>query len=130
MGNKSIKRTITRLVFENGPVTKNDIVGLLQKEQGVVIRTEGSISSLLAKNTQVKRVGTTREPNKYGKKIATPIYDVDRAIITCFDDLSYTTPVALMNPSELRQAKQCTLCSKVRVIPDNGLICHACCMNQ
>lgn len=130
MGNKSIKRTIIRLVYENGPVTKNDIVGLLQKEQGVVIRTEGSISSLLAKNTQVIRVGTTREPNKYGKRIATPIYDVDRAIITCAADLSYTTPVALMTPAELKEANQCSVCSKVRVIPDAGQICHACCMKQ
>tara|TARA_R100001510_G_scaffold34133_1_gene30637 strand:- start:32343 stop:32735 length:393 start_codon:yes stop_codon:yes gene_type:complete len=130
MGNKSIKRTITRLVFQNGPLTKNDIVGLLQKEQGVVVRTEGSISSLLAKNTQVIRVGTTREPNKYGKKIATPVYDVDRTIITCEEDLVYTTPVALMTPSESRKAKQCSVCGKVRVIPDDGLICHACCMSQ
>lgn len=130
MGNKSIKRTITRLVYEHGPLTKNDIVGLLQKEQGVVVRTEGSISSLLAKNSQIVRVGTTREPNKYGKKIATPVYDVDRAIITEEEHLVYTTPVALMTPKEQTVAKQCSVCSKVRVIPDDGQICHACCMMQ
>jgi len=130
MGNKSIKRTITRLVYEHGPVTKNDIVGLLQKEHGYNIRTEGQISALLAKNSQVVRVGTTREPNKYGKKIATPVYDVDRNIIRCAEDLTYTTPIALMTPSEYARATQCSVCSKVRVIPDDGQICHVCCMSQ
>lgn len=130
MGNKSIKRTITRLVYENGPVTKNDIVGLLQQEQGVVIRTEGSISSLLAKNAQIVRVGTNREPNKYGKKIATPVYDVDRAIVQSEEHLVYTRPYALMTPSEQAVATQCSVCSKVRVIPDAGQICHECCMKQ
>lgn len=130
MGNKSIKRAITRLVFEHGPVTKNDIVGLLQTQHGSNSRTEGQISALLAKNSQVVRVGTTREPNKYGKKIATPVYDVDRTIISTVGDLVYTTPVALMTPQEYERSRQCILCSKVRVIPDDGQICHVCCMNQ
>ena len=130
MANKNIKKIITRLVFEHGPVTKNDIVGLLQTQYGSVSRTEGSISSLLAKNTQIVRVGTTREPNKYGKKIATPVYDVDRNIILCEEHLTYTLPIALMSPKELRMATQCIVCGKVRVIPDEGQICHECCMNQ
>lgn len=115
-----------RVVFQNGPVTKNSLIGYLQELTGGVNRTEGSISSLLAKNTQIIRIGTTREPNKYGRKVATPEYDVDRNIIQEEVDIVYTTPLSLMSPPELQRAERCNQCAKMRVLPDDSPICLAC----
>lgn len=124
--NKTIKRLIVRVVYEHGPVTKNSLIGHLQELTGGVNRTEGSISSLLAKNTQIIRIGTTREPNKYGRKVATPEYDVDRTIIQEEIDVVYTTPLSLMSPPELQRAERCSQCAKMRVLPDDSPICLAC----
>ena len=124
--NKTIKRLIVRIVYEHGPLTKNSLIGYLQERLGNVNRTEGSISSLLAKNTQIIRVGTVREPNKYGRKIATPQYDVDRDLIKSAKDIVYTTPLSLMTPDEMEKSERCPACHKVRVLPDDSPICHKC----
>jgi hypothetical protein len=124
--NKTIKRLIVRIVYERGPLTKNSLIGYLQERLGNVNRTEGSISSLLAKNTQIVRIGTVREPNKYGRRIATPQYDVDRDLIQSAKDIVYTTPLSLMSPQELEDATRCPKCHKVRVLPEDSPICLNC----
>ena len=124
--NKTIKRLIVNIVYERGPLTKNSLVGYLQERIGIVNRTEGSLSSLLAKNTQIIRVGTVREPNKHGRKIATPQYDLDRDLIQSAEDIVYTTPLSLMTPNEVELAKRCESCGKMRVLPDDSPICLKC----
>lgn len=124
--NKTIKRLIVNIVYERGPLTKNSLVGYLQERIGIVNRTEGSLSSLLAKNTQIIRIGTVREHNKHGRKIATPQYDVDRDLIQSAEDIVYTTPLSLMTPNELELAKRCECCAKMRVLPDDSPICLKC----
>lgn len=123
--NKNIKRIITRLVFLHGPATKNSIVGLLQEQMGIPNRTEGSISSLLAKNVQLQRIGTVREPNKYGRRIPTPQYNVID-IIQEEIDLTYTLPTSLMTPTEFNSASKCSKCYKIRILPPDEEQCLFC----
>jgi len=125
--NRRIRRVIVDLLYEHGPLTKDEMATLLASEKSIrAVPSPHSLSSLLSKNTQVIVVGTRKVETIVGTKNKYSLYDVDRKLIKTKDDLKYTRSNAVMTPKEKREATKCKQCGKVRVHRKDLDVCLSC----
>ena len=125
--NRRIRRVIVDLLYEHGPMTKDEMATLLASEKSIrAVPSPHSLSSLLSKNTQVIVVGTRKVETIVGTKNKYSLYDIDRDLIKSKDDLTYTRSNAVMTPTEKRNAKKCKQCGKLRVHRKDLDVCLTC----
>jgi len=125
--NRRIRRVIVDLLFEYGPLTKDEMATLLAKKKTIrAVPSPHSLSSLLSKNTQIIVVGTRKVETIVGTKNNYSLYDIDRELILCKDDLTYTRSNAVMTPSEKKKAIKCKMCGRLRVQPSKIGMCLEC----
>jgi hypothetical protein len=99
--NRRIRRLIVDLLWEHGPMTKEKMATHLTQTKSVrVVPSPHTLSSLLAKNTQVIIVGSEKVENAVGVKSKHAIYDINRELIHSKDDITFTRSPSVATPNE------------------------------
>ena len=96
--NRRIRRASVDILFESGPLTKNQIIEYLDIHPSVAsVPSPNSLGALLAKNPQVIKVGLAIEESMTGKMEKKTKFDVNRNLIKSRNDILHTFPLnALM----------------------------------
>ena len=124
--NRRVRRKIAEILFELGPMTRNELSSHLKSAWGGrEVPSDTSLSSLLAKNVQVISTGFEMVESIGGAKAKHMVFVINRQLIKTKEDIIYSRPVSCMTPSEKRIAKRCS-CGKKRVFPPNSEVCIHC----
>ena len=125
--NRRIRRLIVDLLWEYGPMTKERMASHLTETKSVrVVPSPHTLSSLLAKNTQVIIVGSEKVENAVGVKSKHAIYDINRELIHSKDDITYTRSPSVATPKEKSRMEKCKVCGRNRVFPPESEVCLHC----
>ena len=129
--NKRVRRIIVEALWERGAMTKGEVVSYLDSLPGLRNRpSEHSIASILAKNGQVRVVGSVEVESAIGNKNKHSLYAINDDLIKTKEDLIATLPYGVLTPSELKQASKCMSCGRRRIIPDGYSQCLHCNLEQ
>tara|TARA_B100001758_G_scaffold225667_1_gene217866 strand:+ start:1116 stop:1511 length:396 start_codon:yes stop_codon:yes gene_type:complete len=124
--NRRIRRIIVDLLFKYGEMTKEGMADLLAKHKSVrTVPSPHSLSALMSKNPQIVAVGSEQVENAVGTKANHLIYDVDRKLITCKEDIIYSRSLTVMTPQQKSLAVKCK-CGRIRVLPPKSKVCLHC----
>lgn len=125
--NRRIRRVIVDLLWEHGPITRNELAALLHKNRGIrEVPSDTSLSSLLSKNVQAESVGFAKVENIAGIKTKHMIFDVRRDLIKSKIDIVFTRPPSCMSARERALAVRCVGCGRNRIMSDDTLTCLNC----
>ena len=118
--NRRIRRLIVDLLWEHGAMTKDRMAVLLSEHKSVrVVPSPHTLSSLLAKNTQVVQVGKERVENAIGVKSY-------RDLIKCSEDIILTRTPSVATPKEKERMSKCPECGRNRILPADSDVCLHC----
>jgi len=124
--NKRVRRIIVDILWEHGAMTKEGMAAMLSKTKNIrTVPSPHSLSALLSKNPQITQVGSTKVENAVGTTAKHLVYDVDRELIRCKEDIMLTRSPTVMTPSQMEQSQQCS-CGKIRIFPPNETRCLHC----
>jgi len=124
--NKRVRRIIVDILWEYGAMTKEGMAAMLSKTKNIrTVPSPHSLSALLSKNPQITQVGSTKVENAVGTTAKHLVYDVDRELIRCKEDIMLTRSPTVMTPSQMEQSQQCS-CGKIRIFPPNETRCLHC----
>ena len=124
--NRRVRRKIAEILFELGPMTRNELSSHLKSAWGGrEVPSDTSLSSLLAKNVQVISTGFEMVESIGGAKAKHMIFDINRQLIKTKEDIIYSRPVSCMTPSEKKLATR-SACGRKRVFPPNAEVCIHC----
>ena len=118
--NSRLRRTIVHILFESEDgMTRSEVAEALH-ELGMFrdIPSESSLAALISKNAQVVKVGHAKVELSNGLSVRNMVFDVDRTLIGCKEDIDLTMPFSCMT-NELRQtAQRCPKCKQMRHMPE------------
>ena len=124
--NRRVRRKIAEILFELGPMTRNELSSHLKSAWGGrEVPSDTSLSSLLAKNVQIVSTGFELVEAIGGAKAKHMVFDINRQLIKTKEDIIYSRPVSCMTPSEKRIASRCS-CGRRRVFPPESDVCIHC----
>lgn len=107
-------------------MTRNRMLDRLAEERGLrEIPSETALSSILAKNVQLCIVGTEMVERSDGVKTKHSVFDVNRELITCDEDIVYSRPRSSMTLAEKRDVQRCS-CGRQRIFPPDSDVCVHC----
>lgn len=107
-------------------MTRNQIADRLATIRGLrEVPSETSLSSILAKNVQLRIVGSEVVERADGIKTKHSIFDINRDIIQSEDDIIYTRPPSCMTALEKKSVERCS-CGRYRIIPEGSDVCLHC----
>lgn len=125
--NRRLRRTVVDLLWKNGAMSRNTLSALLEKERGLrEVPSDTSLSSIMSKNVQLVQVGHEEVEKENGVKTRHAVFDINRDLIKCFDDIGFTRPPSCMTASEKRNSKRCNECGRHRIIADDSKMCLHC----
>jgi len=125
--NRRIRRVIVDILWDYGPMTKQQVADILQDHRGIrQVPSPQSLSALLSKNPQVICLGIERVETAGGGKARHMKFGIDRNLIRHKDDIMLTRPVNAMTPTQRREAVKCLGCGRTRVMPEGGPPCLHC----
>ena len=125
--NRRIRRVIVDLLWDHGPLTKQEVAERLQEVRGVrQVPSPQSLSALLSKNPQVICVGIAKVETAAGVTARHMNFGIDTNLIRREEDIMLTRPVNAMTPTQRREAMKCTGCGRIRLMPPEGLPCLHC----
>ena len=108
-------------------MTKDQLATYLAKEKSIrTIPSPHSLAALCSKNVQVVTVGSEKVENAVGVPQKHAVYDVNRELIKCKEDIVLTRATGTMTPKEKREAVKCSGCGRVRLLPENSEVCLWC----
>lgn len=116
-----------RILFESeGGMTRSEVSEKLH-ELGLFREapTESSLAALISKNAQVIKVGYAKVELSNGLTVRNMVFDVDRNLIRCEEDIELTMPYSCMTKSMKEEAQRCPSCRQMRII-EGSEECLAC----
>ena len=129
--NRRIRRLIVDLLWEYGAMTKDRMAVLLSEQKSIrVVPSPHTLSSLLAKNTQVVQVGKERVENAIGVKSYHALYDINRDLIKFSEDIILTRTPSVATPKEKERMSKCPQCGRNRILPTDSEVCLHCVREQ
>ena len=112
-------------------MTKDLLATYLAKEKSIrTIPSPHSLAALCSKNVQIVMVGSEKVENAVGVPQKHAVYDVNRELIKCKEDIVLTRATGTMTPKEKREAKKCPSCGRVRLMPKDSEVCLWCVRNE
>ena len=126
--NSRLRRAIVRILFKSdGGMTRVDVEEQLH-EMGLFREapSPSSLASLISKNAQVIKVGYAKVELSNGLTVRNMVFDVDRNLIRCEEDIELTMPYSCMTKSMKENARRCPSCRQLRIIKDDAKECLAC----
>lgn len=125
--NARIRRLIAEILFEKGPMTRAEMSSLLfSTGETRALPSDSSLTAMLAKNLQIKQMGSDKVTTSQGERVKNVVYAIDEELIRTKEDLVFTRPYSTMTPSERRRAVRCPRCSQMRLIEDKWSTCLIC----
>lgn len=125
--NARIRREIAQILFEEGAMTRARMSSILHERGNYrSLPSDSSLTSLLAKNSQIVQVGTEKVDMGDGVKNKNIVYDIDREMIRSEEDLIYSRPYSSMSESEKKRATHCPSCRQKRLMKDRYDECLVC----
>jgi len=124
--NSRIRRAILEVLWEHGPMTKEEVAVKLGDSKGVRrVPSPHSLSALLCKSHSVIIVGRKVVENIVGVKSKHAMYDIDREVVIDKDEILYIREPSTMKPKEKAVARKCS-CGRTRVFPPDSDECLSC----
>ncbi len=100
--NRRVRRAILEILYDSGPMTKEEVASALAERKGVNhVPSPHSLSALLCKSHSVIQVGKKTVENMVGVKSKHLVYDIDRDVVLCKDELIY-----IREPSTMTRRKK------------------------
>jgi hypothetical protein len=128
--NRRVRRLIVEILWEHGEMTKEEMAERLTSEKNVrTVPSPHSLSALMSKNPQVVAVGSEKVENAIGIKAKHLVYDINRSLIHCRDDIVYTRSPTVMTPKQKAESQTCS-CGRIRVFPPGFGKCLHCLRNN
>ena len=125
--NRRIRLTILDLLWDNGPMTKEDMAVELGDKKGIKrIPSPHSLSALLCKSHSVITVGKRKVENLVGNKSLHSLYDLDREVVLSKADIIYIREPSTMTPKERAKSRKCESCGRTRIFPPDCEECLHC----
>ena len=125
--NRRVRRAILDILWEAGPMTKEEVGEALATVKGVgSIPTPASLNALLCKSSSVISVGRKEVENVVGQKSKHLLYDVDREVVLSRDELDYVREPCTMTPKERDRSRKCGGCARTRIMPEGADVCLRC----
>jgi len=125
--NRRVRRAILEILWDEGPLTKEEVATELAKRKGVGrVPSPHSLSALLCKSNSVISVGKKTVQNIIGVKAQHLLYDIDREIVLDVSEIEYIREPSTMTPKERAKAAKCKSCSRTRIFPENENECISC----
>jgi len=125
--NRRVRRAILEILWDEGPLTKEEVAVELAKRKGVGrVPSPHSLSALLCKSNSVISVGKKTVQNIIGVKAKHLLYDIDREIVLKVSEIEYIREPSTMTPKEREKAAKCKSCSRTRIFPENENECISC----
>ena len=126
--NSRLRRTIVRILFESdGGLTRSEVAEKLHS-LGMFrdIPSESSLAALISKNAQVVKVGHAKVELSNGLTVRNMVFDVDRNLIRCEEDIELTMPYSSMSNALKEKVVRCPTCKQMRYMPDMDecLVCQ------
>jgi len=124
--NSRIRRAILDVLWEHGPLTKEETAVHLANAKGVRrVPSPHSLSALLCKSHSIIIVGKKTVENIVGVKSQHALYDLDREIVLSKDEILFVREPSTMTPKERALALKCS-CGRTRVFPEGSDECLSC----
>jgi len=125
--NRRVRRAILGLLWEQGPMTKEEVAEALADARGVShVPQPASLNALLCKSASIISVGKREVQNLVGQKSKHLLYDVDREVVLSEDELIHVREPCTMTPKEKAQARKCPGCSRTRIFREGSEQCLTC----
>ena len=115
--NRRVRRAILDILWEQGPMTKEEVAVALGNAKGV-----GTIPS----PHSIISVGKKTVENLVGVKAKHLLYDLDREIVKDKSEIEYIREPSTMRPKEKRRSAKCPSCSRTRIFPPGHDECLHC----
>ena len=111
-----LRRILLETLWEKGQMNKSEIFQTVMEEHQLLkIPTEHSISSLLHKSCQVEEVGFVTVETESGNRATHTVFDINRDIISNYDELVMSMPEKLLTPEERKGLIRCLSCARQRI---------------
>jgi len=124
--NSRIRRAILDLLWEHGPMTKEEVAACLGQHRGVAhIPSPHSLSALLCKSHSIIVIGKKQVENIVGAKSKHALYDIDREVVLHKSEIKYIREPSTMTPKEKATSLKCE-CGRTRIFPPNSDECLSC----
>lgn len=124
--NSRVRRAILDVLWDKGAMTKEEVANALGETRGVArIPSPHSLSALLCKTQSIIVIGKKQVENIVGVKSKHSLYDLDREIVQCKDDIQYVREPSTMTPKERKLSRKCS-CGRTRIFPPNSEECLNC----
>tara|TARA_R100000353_G_scaffold17325_1_gene16317 strand:+ start:696 stop:1094 length:399 start_codon:yes stop_codon:yes gene_type:complete len=124
--NSRIRRAILDVLWEHGPLTKEETAVHLANAKGVRrVPSPHSLSALLCKSHSIIIVGKKTVENIVGVKAQHALYDLDREIVLSKDEILFVREPSTMTPGERAVCRKCE-CGRTRVFPEGADECLSC----
>jgi len=124
--NSRIRRAILDVLWQHGPLTKEEVAVHLANEKGVRrVPSPHSLSALLCKSHSIIIVGKKTVHNIVGVKAQHALYDLDREVVLTKDEILFVREPSTMTPAERKVCRKCG-CGRTRVFPDGTDECLSC----
>tara|TARA_Y100000004_G_C8694421_1_gene318951 strand:- start:115 stop:453 length:339 start_codon:yes stop_codon:yes gene_type:complete len=108
-------------------MTKEEVASALAERKGVNhVPSPHSLSALLCKSHSVIQVGKKTVENMVGMKSKHLVYDIDRDVVLCRDELIHIREPSTMTPKEKAKASKCLSCGRTRIKPEGNEECLTC----
>lgn len=124
--NSRIRRAILDVLWDDGPMTKEEVAVALADKKGVRrVPSPHSLSALLCKSHSVIVVGKKKVQNLVGVKSDHSIYDIDREVVLDKSEIKFIREPSTMTPKEKSVARKCS-CGRTRIFPTDSEECLSC----
>jgi hypothetical protein len=125
--NRRVRRAILDILWDEGPLTKEEVANELANRKGVGrVPSPHSLSALLCKSNSVISVGKKTVQNIVGVKAKHLLYDIDREIVLTKDEIKYIREPSTLTPKEKALSAKCPHCSRTRIFPEGSTQCLSC----
>ena len=125
--NRRVRRAILDILWDEGPLTKEEVANELANRKGVGrVPSPHSLSALLCKSNSVISVGKKTVQNIVGVKAKHLLYDIDREIVLTKDEIKYIREPSTLTPKEKALSDKCPHCSRTRIFPEGSTQCLSC----
>lgn len=124
--NSRIRRAILDVLWDEGPMTKEEVAVALAERKGVRrVPSPHSLSALLCKSHAVIVVGKKEVQNIVGVKSKHALYDLDREVVMDQSEIRFIREPSTMTPKEKALARKCA-CGRTRIFPPDSEECLTC----
>tara|TARA_Y100000356_G_C11177292_1_gene244825 strand:- start:27 stop:443 length:417 start_codon:yes stop_codon:yes gene_type:complete len=125
--NRRVRRAILEILYDSGPMTKEEMASALASRKGVAhVPSPHSLSALLCKSHSIIQLGKKKVENSLGVTTKHNVYDIDRDVILCKDELIHIREPSTMTPKEKVRATKCLSCGRTRIKPEGFDECLTC----